>query len=104
MDEKELKRNLLIVEEDANSQKMSIPNIRPATQTQRFTTDNMFRPRKSTFAELKLNKKIEKQQEQIDKHKDTYRAKMTKYQKLERQWKNLAFVLLPTVTVVNIYL
>jgi hypothetical protein len=64
----------------------------------------MFRPRKSTFAELKLNKKIEKQQEQIDKHKDTYQAKMTKYQKLERQWKNLAFVLLPTVTLVNIYL
>ena len=31
MDEKELKRNLLIVEEDANSQKMSIPNIRPTT-------------------------------------------------------------------------
>jgi hypothetical protein len=64
----------------------------------------MFHPRKSTFAELKLNKNKEKQQEQIDKHKDTYRAKMTKYQKLERQWKNLAFVLLPTVTVVNMYL
>lgn len=28
---------------------------------------------------------------------------MTKYQKLEKQWKKLAFILMPTVTVVNIY-
>jgi hypothetical protein len=28
---------------------------------------------------------------------------MTKYQKLERQWKKLAFILMPTVTIVNIY-
>jgi hypothetical protein len=46
---------------------------------------------------------MKKENQQLQSHVMKFKERLSKYQRLQRQWKNMAYLLMPLVTLINLF-